>query len=52
VRRIDRSWAENDAYTRWRHYLVWRRGQLAWIKGRTHRRERREGRLAIREQLE
>jgi hypothetical protein len=51
-RRVDRSWAENDAYTKWRRYLHWRPGQLAWIKRRTHARERREGRREIREQLE
>jgi hypothetical protein len=35
---------EYDAYTRWRHLLHWRPGQIKAIKRRTHKRERREGR--------
>jgi hypothetical protein len=52
ARRVDRSWDESDAYTKWRHYLKWRPGQIARIKRRTHQRERREGRREITEQLE
>jgi len=51
-RRIARSWDENDAYTGWRRYLRWQRGELAKIKRRTHRRERREGHQEITEQLD
>jgi hypothetical protein len=52
ARRVDRSWDESDAYTKWRHYLKWRPGQIARIKRRTHRRERREGRREVRDQLD
>jgi len=51
-RRVEHSWDENDAYTRWRRFLHWRPGQIKAIKRRTHRRERRERHEDIREQLE
>jgi hypothetical protein len=35
---------EQDAYTRWRPRLFWQAGELARVKRRTHKRERREGR--------
>lgn len=45
---------EWDAYTRWRHLLIYmgRPGVVKKIKRRTHKRERREARNEIREQLE
>lgn len=45
---------EQDAYTRWRHYLIYmgRPGVVKAIKRRTHKRERREGKAEIRDQLE
>ena len=45
---------EQDAYSRWgRKYLCWlnRPGAVKSVKRRTHRRERREGRAEIREQV-
>lgn len=46
--------AEQDAYTPWRKYLCYlaRPGVVNKIKRATHRRERREGKAEIREQLE
>ena len=39
---------EQDAYSRyWRKMYFWKRGQLAKIKRRTHKRERREGKQQI-----
>lgn len=45
---------EQDAYTGWRNVLIYlsRPGAVKKIKRRTHRRERREGKQEIREQLE
>lgn len=40
---------EEDAYTGWRKVMIWQRGELAKIKRRTHKRERREGKAAINE---
>lgn len=53
-RRQIKDWDEQDAYTRWRHLLVYlgRAGAVKKVKRRTHRRERREGKQDIREQLE
>ena len=44
---------EYDAYTKWRHLLVYmgRPGVVKSIKRRTHKRERREGAAEIKEQL-
>lgn len=39
---------EQDAYTGWRQVMFWQRGELAKIKRRTHKRERREGKAAVR----
>ncbi|MGZ4659651.1 MAG: hypothetical protein ACXVYB_00060 [Arthrobacter sp.] len=49
-RRAIRGWDEEDAYTSWRKFYCYlqRAGAVAYIKGRTHRRERREARDAIR----
>lgn len=45
---------EVDAYSSWRKYYCYlqRPGAVKAIKRRTHRRERREGRAEIRDQLE
>lgn len=54
MRKMTKDWAEQDAYTVWRHlycYLA-RPGVVKSIKRRTHKRERREAVAAIREQLE
>lgn len=42
-------WDEADAYTGWRHRLVYlgRAGVVKKIKRRTHKRERREARSEI-----
>lgn len=44
------GYAEQDAYTPWRRVYAYlqRPGAVAYIKRKTHRRERREARLAIR----
>lgn len=44
---------EQDAYTKWRKYLVYlsRPGAVKSIKRRTHKRERREAGSEISEQL-
>lgn len=39
---------EQDVHTRWRHALVWRRGEVRRVKRTTNRRERREGKADIR----
>lgn len=41
------SWAEQDAFTRWRHFLHWRPGERKWAKRSANRRERREARQEI-----
>lgn len=45
---------EYDCYTGWRRMLCWtqRPRAVKSVKKRTHRRERREGKDAIREQLD
>ena len=52
-RRQIKDWDEQDAYTGWRNLLVYlgRPGVVKKIKRRTHRRERREGRQEIINQL-
>lgn len=44
------AWEEQDAYTSWRRVYVYlqRPGVVASIKRKTHKRERREARAAIR----
>lgn len=44
------DWEEQDAYTGWRRLLIWtsRPGAVKKVKRRTHKRERREARAAIR----
>ena len=49
-RRAIVSWDEDDAYTSWRQvycYLA-KAGAVKYIKRKTHRRERREAKRAIR----
>ena len=47
------TWDEQDAYTSWRRLYCYlqRAGAVKAIKRRTHRRERREGRAEIADQL-
>jgi hypothetical protein len=50
-RRAIVGWDEEDAYTAWRHLLCYldnRAGAVKYIKRKTHRRERREAKRAIR----
>lgn len=42
MKRRMRDADEYDAFTRWRKYYFWKRGQLAKIKRRANKRERRE----------
>jgi hypothetical protein len=53
-KRIIRGGDEQDAYTAWRKLYIYlgRAGAVKKVKKRTHRRERREGKQEIREQLE
>lgn len=50
-RRAIRSWEEQDAYTGWRRVMFWQKGELKKIKRRTHKKERREGKAEIKDQL-
>jgi hypothetical protein len=43
---------EYDAFTRWRRRVIWRAGEVAKIKRRYRRRERRAAVRAIRAELE
>jgi hypothetical protein len=54
MRRQIKTWDEQDAYTGWRKYLIYlgRAGAVKKVKKRTHRRERREGKMEIRDQLD
>jgi len=36
------TWEEQDAFTRWRHVMRWRPGQIKRIKRRSHKRERQQ----------
>ena len=50
-RRAIVGWDEEDAYTGWRKLLCYldnRAGAVKYIKRKTHRRERREAKQAIR----
>jgi len=38
---------EQDAFTRWRHFLHWSKGDLKRIKRRLWKRQRREAKAAI-----
>lgn len=53
-KRIIRGADEQDAYTAWRKLYIYlgRAGAVKKVKKRTHRRERREGKQDILEQLE
>ena len=50
-RRVALIGAEVDAHSRFRHYLVWRRGERAAVKRHTNRRERRERKLDARRRV-
>lgn len=39
---------EQSAYTGWRRVLYWQRGELAKVKRRTWKRERRESKSEVR----
>lgn len=51
-KRILRSWEEQDAFTTWRRYMFWQRGELRKAKRRLSKRERRSKRQDIDEQRE
>lgn len=53
-RRITGDWGEQDVYTKWRYVLCWtsRPGATKKVKKLTHRRERREGKKEIEDQLD
>lgn len=46
-------WDEEDAYTAWRRLYAYtqKAGAVAYIKRRTHKRERREARAQIKKEL-
>lgn len=48
-RRQIKSWDEDDAYTSWRQFYCYldKAGAVKYIKRKTHRRERREAKRAI-----
>ena len=50
--RAIKSSEEQDVYTRWRRLLCWtqRAGAVKKVKRRTHKRERREAKVDIRNQ--
>lgn len=51
-KRAIRGWEQQDAFTGWRRYMFWQRGELRKIKRRASKRERRQKRLEINEQRE
>lgn len=53
-KRIIKTADEQDAYTGWRKVLIYmgRPGVVKSIKRRTHKRERKEGKQEIRDQLQ
>jgi len=51
MKRLIKTGDEQDAYTKWRNMFIWRSGEIKKIKKRTHRRERRENKQWINEQL-
>ena len=52
-KRIIKTADEQDAYTGWRKYFIYlnRPGAVKKVKKSTHRRERREGKKEIKDQL-
>lgn len=54
MKRIIKDWDEQDVYTAWRRLYCWtqRAGAVKRVKKRTHRRERREAKRWIEEQLD
>lgn len=51
MKRIATNGDETDVHGKWRHVVRWRRGEVAKIKNRTNRRERRQGQDEINEAL-
>ena len=51
MKRLIKTASEQDAYTSWRKMLIWRAGAVKQIKKATHRRERREAKHWIEEQV-
>lgn len=49
-----KGWTEEDAYTTWRHYYCYlsRAGAVKSIKRMTHKRERRDKRRELEQELE
>ena len=47
-----RTAEEQDAFTAWRGVMFWQRGELRRIKRRAAKRDRREARHEIEEQLD
>ena len=54
MKRIIKGGDEQEVYTGWRKILAWtdRAGAVKKIKRRTHKRERREAKAWIKEQLD
>lgn len=54
IKRIIKGYDEEDVYTGWRKLLCWtaRPGAVKKVKRRTHKRERREAKHWIQEQLD
>ena len=52
--RAIKTWGEQDAYTTWRKLYCYtqRAGVVKSIKKETHRRERREGKKYVQEQVD
>jgi hypothetical protein len=51
TRSVGRSFEEQDAFAGWRRVLIWQRGELKRAKRRANKRERREARQQVSEQL-
>jgi hypothetical protein len=50
IKRVIQGFEEEDAFTGWRRMLFWQRGELARVKRRYHKKERRRGRREVAEQ--
>lgn len=48
MRRPARSGDEQDAFSGWRHVMIWRPGERKAIKQRANRRDRRKSRQDLR----
>lgn len=53
TRRQIKHYEEQDVYTGWRKFLIWtsRPGMTKRVKRRTHKRERREAKREIQEEI-